>query len=145
MGFDLTTPTETASLINTKPTIEERFHALRQRIVVLEHELHGDPDIGTTGLSGVLQKLLASLDDADKLANTLGDAIMIYERKAAEFERVSAFLAPAMEGATPPLNGQVVVTRAELDGALQRLAGTLRTELTVATAPKRRWWQWGSK
>ena len=42
MGFDLTTPTDTDSLINTKPTIEERFHALRQRIVVLEHELHGD-------------------------------------------------------------------------------------------------------
>jgi len=107
---------------------QERFHALQKRIQTLEEIFDGDPDANTPGYSAMLDRTIAA-------AKAVVDA---NKGLAERVRRLEAFLAPAMDGTTPPMDGAVVATKAHVDQALDRLAGALRGEMAVATDRQKR-------
>jgi len=118
------------SNIQAKQATKEQaqFHALMARISKIEEILDGDPETNEPGYS-------AMIDRAISAAKTMADR---NKELVERVRRLEAFLAPAMDGTTPPMDGAVVATKAHVDQALDRLAGALRGEMAVATDRQKR-------
>jgi len=97
---------------------EERFHALMERIQKLEQIIDGDPEIRDPGLIVVIDKAIVMIP---QMLGTIADL-------TARLSKLEAFLAPAINGAAPPLDGAQIATKVFVDQSLERVAGALRSE-----------------
>lgn len=108
------------SQVDQEPTLEARVADLERALALLSQEgLEAHED------NVLLARVAAAMEDV--------------QQRLDGARRLDAFFAPVLAGKSPPLDGAEVATKAFVDDAIRRLAGSLRAELQRELASVR-WW-----